>query len=139
MIKYFTALCILVATFNSHIAIGQVQSVDTVILKKHNYYIGDAKYSQKQMLDQMESCPEAYRLMKKAKNSNDINLVLAAIAGYCIGWPVGQYVAGGNPNWAIVGGTAVAGVTSIPFFIRAKKKSRKAVRVYNSYLIAANK
>jgi hypothetical protein len=139
MVKYFVAFCILFATFNSTIAIGQVQATDTVVVKKYTYYIGEKKISQKQILDLMQNCPEAYRLMKKSKNSNDINIILAAVAGYCIGWPVGQYIAGASPNWAIVSGTAVAAVVSIPFFIRAKKKSKKAVRVYNDYLIKLNK
>src|SRR5580765_2703743 len=82
--------------------------------------------------EMMTNSPEAFEEMKKAKTNRAFSNVLGAIGGALVGFPVGQAIGGGDPNWtlAAVGGGLIA--VSIPFAIAYKKHAGKAVSIYNA-------
>lgn len=92
----------------------------------------ELKIAQLQSL--LKTNDQAYKDIKSAKSSGTVSTVFAYAGGFLIGWPLGTALAGGKPNWALLGvGAGLAGI-SIPFSQSANKKARKAVREYNSAL-----
>ena len=78
--------------------------------------------------------PEAYAEMQKAKNNSDAAGVMGFIAGALIGWPLGTYIAGGDPQWgmAVAGGGLI--LLSIPLSSAYAKHASNGARIYNSGL-----
>ena len=84
-----------------------------------------------QMLSLMEKDSEEFELMSSGKSTGGLVTVLSTIGGGLIGWPLGTYLGGGEPNWniALIGGALV--VISIPFAIGADNDIKKAVEMHN--------
>ncbi|PKL78657.1 MAG: hypothetical protein CVV25_10735 [Ignavibacteriae bacterium HGW-Ignavibacteriae-4] len=84
-----------------------------------------------QMLSLMEKDSEEFELMSSGKSTGGLVTVLSTIGGGLIGWPLGTYLGGGEPNWniALIGGAFV--VISIPFAIGADNDIKKAVEMHN--------
>ena len=87
--------------------------------------------SPRNMLDIFLGNEEAYATMKKAKRNYDPAMVLGAIGGVLIGWPIGTVIGGGDPNWtlAAVGGAIIIG--SIPLINAYHKHAISATGLYN--------
>lgn len=82
----------------------------------------------------LRSDAEAYPVIKKAKANNTLGSVFGGVGGFCVGWPLGTAIAGGEPEWGMlaIGGVCVA--IGIPLSISAGKKANEAVSIYNSNL-----
>jgi hypothetical protein len=108
---------------------------DSIIISKSKFVLSGVEMNFKQTLEVMKAVPEAYVLMKKAKNNNAVATALGFITGFSIGVPLGQALSGGEPEWGIaaVGGGAL--VIAIPFMIRTKKLSKLSVRKYNQEIL----
>lgn len=62
-------------------------------------------------------------------------MILGYAGGFMIGWPLGTAIGGGEPNWALAGIGAGLVVLSIPLSSSAKKKTIKAIELYNQGLV----
>ena len=82
-------------------------------------------------MQQMEEVPEAYKLMKKAKNQADFATILGFAGGFMAGWPVGTAIGGGDPDWALAAAGAGLFFLSLPIQLKFKKTATKAIGIYN--------
>ncbi|MGV3502970.1 MAG: hypothetical protein ACO1O1_04635 [Adhaeribacter sp.] len=88
----------------------------------------------RQLLDIMQSNPEALAGMKKAKTNFDVGYGFSFAGGILVGWTLGTALGGGDPNWAMAGvGAGLIGI-SIPFSSAYSKHAKNAVRRYNEGL-----
>lgn len=76
----------------------------------------------------------AHAEYKKSKGSMAGAMILSFAGGFCIGWPIGTAIAGGDANWtlAAIGGGLI--LLSIPFTLDANKKVENAIDIYNGGL-----
>jgi hypothetical protein len=111
---------------------------DTMFISKNKFVLSGVEMNFKQALEVMQDVPEAYQLMKKARNNNAIASAFGFITGFSIGVPLGQALGGGEPEWgiAVIGGGAL--IVAIPFMIKTKKLSKFAVRKYNQEIVRRN-
>ncbi len=100
---------------------------------------GGYKYTQngvpltiKQMAGLMNGDQEAMVYINKAKTNYGAAMVFNFAGGFCIGWPLGTALGGGDPEWAMAaigGGLLLLG---IPFVKATNTNAIKAVDIYNS-------
>lgn len=111
---------------------------DTIFISKNKFVLSGVEMNFKQTLEVMKDVPEAYKLMKKARNNNAVATAFGFITGFAIGVPLGQALGGGEPEWGIaaIGGGAL--VLAIPFMINTKKLSKLSVRKYNQEILKKN-
>lgn len=86
------------------------------------------------MLKIMESDPEAYPIMLKAKANSGFASILAFSGGFLVGYPVAMAIGGGEPNWSLAGAGAGLIVIAIPLSMIARRNAILAVDIYNSKL-----
>lgn len=67
-----------------------------------------------------------------AKGNRDLGMVLSYAGGFMIGWPLGQAIGGGDPNWVLAGVGAGLVILAIPLGSAYKKRTKKAVELYNN-------
>jgi hypothetical protein len=85
----------------------------------------------RQLLDITQSNPAAHQEMKAAKTNYDVGYVLGFAGGLFVGWPLGSAIAGGDPNWTLMGvGAGLIGL-SVPFSTAYNKHAKNAARLYN--------
>ncbi len=89
----------------------------------------------RQLMEITKSNPDAYAKMKVANTNNGAATAFAIGGGFLIGWPLGTALAGGDPNWVLVGVGAGLIAISIPFSIGFSKNAKEAVSIYNRGLI----
>src|SRR5687768_362999 len=68
------------------------QATDTIKLVgdfKTNYVYNGKKLSPKQLLNLMESNPEAHRYMKKAISGRTASTIVGSVGGFLAGWAIG--------------------------------------------------
>ena len=90
--------------------------------------------SRKQFLKLIEKDDAAKSEMQIAKQNSDVGNLFSFAGGFCIGYPVGKYIAGGKPNWLSAGIGAGLIVISIPFSTAYFKHVKNAVGYYNDGL-----
>lgn len=134
MIKRFF-LIVAVATV-SLLSYGQ-SSTDTISIVKNKYLLQGQPQKPRQLLNLMQNYPDAYLEMRKAKSNYDAASVFGFIGGFCIGYPLGQALAGGEPTWALAGVGAGMLVISIPLSNAYNKRAKNAIRMYNSEISGA--
>ena len=73
--------------------------------------------------------------MKRANSHLKMATVSTFVGAFLIGYPVGTAVADKDPNWklAAIGAGFVA--ASIPLYVSFKKKSKRALRIYENELM----
>ena len=109
-----------------------LQAEDKTIITDGSQYIYNGRpLDFKQMLKLMEKDSEEYELVSSAKSTNSLTNVLGFIGGALVGWPIGTYLGGGEPNWtlAYIGGAII--VINIPIAISASNKLTEGVRLHN--------
>jgi hypothetical protein len=87
--------------------------------------------SNKNLKKMMLKYPEAHKTFKRARTNNAFSHILGAAGGALLGWPLGIYFAGGDPNWFLLVPSAGLIGASIPLSINYNKKMKKAVQQYN--------
>ncbi len=85
----------------------------------------------KSMLTLMENDSVAYNLMWQAKSSYNLAMVIGAVGGALIGYPIGTAMGGGEPVWAMAGVGAGLVMLSIPISMAYNRKALGAVRIFN--------
>ena len=87
-----------------------------------------------QVWDTVSKKPIAIHETETAKTNYYTGYVFGFIGGFMIGYELGGAIFGKSINWAVMGGGAGCIGISIPFYIGAKKHTRKAVELYNKAL-----
>ena len=128
----FIAIILLTIIFKS-----RSQEVhDTISIIDNGYAINGKALNQKHLSETLKNNPEAWIEMKKA-NSNSVGAaIFSYTGGFCIGYPIGQLLAGGEPAWGMAGAGVVLALISIPFAYSAREHSANAIRIYNSGIVS---
>jgi hypothetical protein len=107
---------------------------DTILMVKNKYIIDGKVLRPNQMLELMKNYPDAYNSMKKAKSNYNGAMACAYIGGFCVGYPLGQALAGGDPAWVMAGIGAGLIILCIPLNNAYNTNAKAAVKLYNSQL-----
>jgi hypothetical protein len=107
---------------------------DTISFIKGNYTINGKILTPNEMLDMMKNYPDPYKEMNIARTNYDVARIFGFIGGFCIGYPIGQVLAKGNLNLAMVVVGAVCILISIPFIAGYSWHAKAAAGLYNSRL-----
>lgn len=114
---------------------AQTTTPDSITSKKvfggYQYFQDGKMLTLPQLTNLMKTNTEAYKLVKSAIVTNGFLSVLSYAGGFCIGYPIGQALGGGEPVWelAAVGAGLIA--VAIPIANGVTKKMNNAVEVYN--------
>lgn len=77
---------------------------------------------------------EALAFAKKAGSNNTAAAFLTFPGGFLIGYPLGQAIGGGQPNWELAAIGAGLILVSIPLSSAANKNAKKSISIYNASL-----
>lgn len=99
---------------------------------KGRYYVGDRKLSEKELKNMLGSNPMSKKEYRAAKGSESTASFFASIGGFMIGWPIGTYLGGGEPNWAMAGAGLVILMPGLMADSSRKKHMRNAISIFNS-------
>jgi len=105
---------------------------DTITIYKNKYSLNGKFLTPRQMVNLFKDYPDAYNEMKIAKNNYDGATAIGYIAGFCIGYPLGQALAGGKPTWAMTGVGVGLIFIGIPLSSAYNKHAKSAIKLYNS-------
>lgn len=98
---------------------------------------GKRELNQSELFDVLNEEHESAVYVGRYKTKNVAGTVLGFVGGGLIGYPLGQAIGGGDPQWAI----ALAGVgvlaIAIPISISATKDVKTGIDVYNESLVAS--
>ncbi len=138
MKKVLIIIFIFKLLFISFYSNAQSKSDSLIITPKRIYPVSQAGVVLKpaQLNKILYSNPEAKKEMEAAKGNQAFAMILGTAGGFMIGWPLGQAIGGGEPQWALAGIGAGLVAISIPLSSAAKKKTLKAIDLYNAGLIA---
>ena len=112
---------------------AQYQS-DTIVFRKGTggLYRQNGKYlSQKEFTNVIQTNPEAYQELQKAKSNYTFGYIFGYAGGFMIGYPIGTALGGGKANWAMAGIGAGLVCLAIPLSSAHMKHTANAVRIYN--------
>ena len=120
---------------NNAMASSLTQIRDTIVIKEkfggYQFYEEGRLMNMTRLKSTLSKDRQAFSEFKSARTANGIATVLVGAGGALIGWPIGAAIGGGDPQWAMLGaGVGLVGI-SIPFGIKANKKFKKAVDLYN--------
>lgn len=119
--------------------VSNAQKSEQIIVKSNfwtgvSFEKGGKTYKFRNILPQMESKKEAYKLMKSAKSNYDVSMLFGIAGGALVGWPLGTSFGGGDPNWTLAAVGAGLIVISIPFTNKSVKTANESAKMYNSGL-----
>jgi hypothetical protein len=97
------------------------------------YEMDSLTISPKQVKMLLKQNPEAYQEFKVARRKATISSVLGFTGGLLIGLPLGEAIAGANPEWIYAGGGAVLLLASIPFSSSFRGHAVNAIDLYNAH------
>jgi len=128
----FIAIILLTIVFKSR----SQEAHDTISIVDNRYSMNGKVLKQKDLSEIMKTNPEAWIEMKKA-NSNSVGAaIFGYTGGFCIGYPIGQLLAGGKPAWGMAGVGVILAVISLPYTNSANEHSANAIRIYNSGIVS---
>jgi hypothetical protein len=105
---------------------------DSIFLRNNQGHYKGQILTRKEFVELLKTNDEAFKKYKSSKASGKISNWLAFIGGYCIGWPIGTAIGGGEPEWGLV---AVGGgilVAAIPIAMISNDLFKEAVTIYNN-------
>jgi hypothetical protein len=100
-------------------------------MQKSKIFRDDTLLKPKDVLRLMEPVPEAHAAYKKAKANYNAGQVIGFIGGFMIGYPLGTAIAGGDPQWGVLGGGVGLLLLCLPLNTAYKKHSKNAIELYN--------
>jgi hypothetical protein len=123
---------------NKVVAQGKSTRIEIVPVFGGNKFILNGEVLTLERLENIvEPNAAAYQEIKSIRPTFSLVMVLSAVGGGLIGWPIGTSLGGGEPNWTLaaigVGCCAIA----IPVSINLDNKLKHAVELYNSGLSSA--
>lgn len=98
------------------------------------FYQNNLRLNFQQLEQAVKTNPEALEKVKAAKGNNILASIISIPGGFLIGYPLGQAMAGGEPNWLMAGIGAGLILVSIPISSAAKNRAIEGVEIYNSSL-----
>jgi hypothetical protein len=127
----FTLAIIFVTMFQVH---SQIQN-DTLSINNNQFELNGKVIMYNQVFALMNGNPEALSAMQRIKSNNFASSIFAYSGGFLIGYPLGQAIGGGKPQWELAGIGAGLVLLAIPFSVAAHNNARIAVRLYNAKVI----
>ena len=129
-------LILLFATIFVLLSAGIAQAqTDSIATKKvfggYQFIQNDRPLNMQQLMSTLEVNEEAYKIIKSAKGSYNFAMALSYAGGFCIGYPLGTAMGGGEPNWKMAGIGAGLILIAIPISNSFNKKAIQAVNIYN--------
>lgn len=111
--------------------------------KRHSFtgyafYEDGNKLPLNELIEKVESNAEVLHLVRSAKSKSIFATVISFSGGALIGWPIGDAISGGDPNWVLAGIGAGLVIVAIPLGASANKDANKAVELYNATLNATS-
>lgn len=114
----------------------ELQDTITIVKKGGVYYTQNFKIlNNYDLKKKLKANPEAYQMYKSSENDKAAAMAFGAIGGVCIGFPLGQAIAKGDPYWWLLAPGIAGIIVSIPFSSSSKQKSISAVKMYNEDII----
>jgi hypothetical protein len=104
------------------------------IIGGYEFQQHNTRLNRREMVNIMKPNPSAQKLMIKSNSTFGLSIISACVGGGLIGYPIGVYIAGGEPNWIQLGAGIGLGTFSIILGKSSDKKALKAVGIYNSGL-----
>ncbi len=98
----------------------------------HEFYIDNKKIRSREIKALLENNPEANNLYDSGQKTATGSTVLSSVGGFCVGWPLGQALAGNpQPSWllAVIGGVLL--IPGIALESLAGDKFKQAFEIYN--------
>jgi hypothetical protein len=86
----------------------------------------------------LKTYDKAYNYYKKGQSNLLASSILGAAGGVLIGWPLGTWIAGGNPNWTLAYVGLGLTIVSIPIESAFRKNNNKALMLYNEQQFRSN-
>ncbi len=125
--RIITLSIVLITFFQVH---AQVQN-DTLAFNKNRFELNGRIILFNQVTNLMKDNVEALSAIQKVKSNNAATAIFSYAGGFLIGYPFGQVIGGGKPQWKIAGIGVGLVLISIPFSVAARNNARLAVRIYN--------
>jgi hypothetical protein len=110
---------------------------EIVVVRKsfgHVYFLSGRQLSKAELLYVLDSHSDARNELRKGYRNKLPAAILSYAGGFLIGYPIGNKIAGGDPNWEMGGiGAGLLGL-SLPFTVAINKRELRAVSLYNAGL-----
>jgi len=124
-------------------SICQAQSPSDSIYYSRNiwgtkFYQNNYRINFNQLPGLVGSDMEAASIIQRARANKTGAAVIGGIGGFLLGWQLGTWIVGGEPNWVIAGVGEGLIVISIPFGSKANKLAIQAIDSHNRNLSATN-
>ena len=100
----------------------------------YRYYQGDQVLTLKEVAKTVRPNAEAFEFVEKSYRQKNLTTILGVIGGFCVGYPLGSELAGGEAVWPVVAIGAGLIVISFPVSVAAGKNAQKGIDIYNSSL-----
>lgn len=124
---------LIIAMISTGALMGQTKTDSIFVQEKGTvcFYQHGVKLTPSALLRITKGHANAYENMEQAKVNYDFAYGFSLAGGFCIGWPIGTMLGGGDPTWALLGVGAGLIVISIPFSKAYAKHAKKAINLYN--------
>lgn len=132
MKKLSLILVLQLIAFTALLAQTPNQPIEVNKIKGGHSYTQDGKaLTYPQLITVMQSNEEAVKQVKTAKTNGSVAMVMAGAGGFCIGWPLGTALGGGEPSWGMLGVGVVLVAIALPLAAKSDKQVKAAVDNYN--------
>lgn len=129
-------ILIIVMAMAAMVVINAQTSSDTITVKKvlggYQYIKADIPLTFPQLLAVLESNPQAFEKVKSVKSKYGFIMGLSYVGGSFIGYPLGQFIGGGEPLWPLAGIGAVIVAIALPMAKKLDDQTKEAVDIYNT-------
>ncbi|MFC2128488.1 hypothetical protein ACFLRR_01305 [Bacteroidota bacterium] len=137
-----TVFSIIILVISLSASFGQVDN-DSITMKKvfggYQFYQNNRRLNISQLSKTMLSNKQAYKEITDARSAYTLASGVSVASGFMIGYPIGTYIAGGDPEWALAGLGLGLLIVSYQFNKNFQKKARIAVDTYNNGLNTSSK
>lgn len=128
---------------NSSLSRGEIQKIthvtklpyisnsDSIIIRNKLVYFRGTTVEPNKLEELLGYNVEAARKYQSAKSSGRLGYIFSFVGSFCLGWPVGTAIAGGDPEWELAGIGAGLCAASLVFSINAVKRTKEAFNIYN--------
>ncbi|MGB3075881.1 MAG: hypothetical protein WBB36_11200 [Chitinophagales bacterium] len=134
MTRYKIIVLIGLFSFPTRVVLSQTNVDSITIVSKYSLYFlkNGKRLSPGKLVTAVKSNPEAYAILKHAKDSRDIGMILGCIGGFMVGYTVGVSFGERKLDKLDLAAGGALVLFSIPFSIGFSAKSYKAVKIYNA-------
>ena len=132
--KIVIIICISIISINNLFAQNQKDSVNVEYILGAEYRQNDTVLSRAQLMYVLESNEDASSEMNLAQLCRSSAFGLGVFGSVMVGWNIGRYVRGKEPNYFVAGIGAVFIVMAFPLSSASNRHLDNAVKIYNSGL-----